>query len=161
MSLSKLFTAILMNLLLLPGSGHAYLKHKKRGLLFSAATIVLLLVFTVHLSVIFSELLSGLQIDVDMFSLSQRLTRDLMEKWGVVLKLYVFVIGVIYIYSAVDVVLIYLNEKEKSLRVHSMGATFSREASEKGTSISSPDSLSKKPSRVSVTPNSRENNSKL
>lgn len=155
MPLSKLIIAIAMNLFLVPGSGQAFLKHKKRGMLITAATVLLMLVFSFHLSVMLSELMSQIKFSTDLFALSQNLTQDLMQKKGAVLKIYMFLIGVVYIATVVDVILIYMNAKAQSVHsgvVAGDASKLSSEASEKGKVNNSPYSLSTKPSAVKTNP---------
>lgn len=108
----KLIVAVLMNMLVIPGSGQVYLKQKKRGMLITLIVAVLLIVFTAHISTMFAELIANVEITTDAFALSQKLSNDLMTKNGFVLKIYLFLLGAVYIFSVVDLVLIYLRNKE-------------------------------------------------
>lgn len=124
-------------------------------MLITAATVLLMLVFAFHLSVMLSEIMGQMKFSTDVFALSQNLTQDLMRTKGVVLKIYMFLVGVIYIAAIVDVILLYMNAE--GLSAHSgvlAGATskLSKEASEKGKVNNSPDSLSTKPSTVKTNP---------
>lgn len=108
----KLSVAILMNMLVIPGAGQVYLKQKKRGMLITLIVAVLLIVFTAHISTMFAELITNVEITTDAFALSQKLGDDLVTKNGFVLKIYMFLLGAVYIFSVVDLVLIYLRNKE-------------------------------------------------
>lgn len=117
MTPKNLIIAILMNVLVIPGSGQVYLKQKKRGMLITLLVAGLLIVFTAHISAMFAKLIANVEITTDAFALSQKLSQDLMTQNGFVLKVYIFLLGAAYIFSVVDVVLIYLRGKENQKRL--------------------------------------------
>ena len=114
MTTKQLFSAILMNVFILPGAGQIHLKKRKRGYLFIIATSILLIVFTFHVSSLVSEMLSQFKTTTSIMAMATNMKSDLLDQHGGTLSFYLFSILAVYLYSIVDTVLLYRREKEET-----------------------------------------------
>lgn len=108
-----------MNLLVLPGSGHFYLKKKKRGLIFSLLVFTILFFFTFHLISIIASHATELQsIKANnpnaLFKQADHLSKNMLEIYGSTLGTYIYALIAVYIGSLIDVIWLYFSENSKS-----------------------------------------------
>lgn len=114
MGIPKLLFALLLNLVVMPGAGQIFVKRKKRGYAFVVLVVGLLLAFTYSITLFFKAEMAGVTPTTDpnaILMLAQTLTANLWGKHEVAFRGYVFLLGTLYIVSEIDMILIYLDDK--------------------------------------------------
>lgn len=116
MSRARLIGAICLNWFLGPGTGHFLMKKKARGTMYVALTLVLLVVFAIHLALIMqAQMININAIGSDPTQLLQFATEvstDIFKKNDLILRVYSFLLGVCYIAGTADLFLIYYDNQE-------------------------------------------------
>lgn len=112
----QLIIAILITLVVIPGGGHVYLGRKKRGFVVTGAVIAWLAIF-------FGYVVSNMMAQVrslggkinsqHMQKIAEAFSQDFFSLSTLPMKGLIFTLGVIYILSITDLILIYLDESEK------------------------------------------------
>lgn len=111
----QLIIAILITLLVIPGGGHVYLKRKARGFAITSAVIVWLVVFFGYIvSNMMAQVrsLGGKISSQQVQKIAEAFSQDLFSLSTLPMKCLIFSLGVIYILSIADLVLIYMDETE-------------------------------------------------
>jgi TM2 domain-containing membrane protein YozV len=125
MSRSQVFIALFLNLLGIPGAGQWYLKEKKRGAFFMGLVIIVLFALFLSLTTVLQhefaspEMVQTLQtLSQDssnstekLFTLIKPLSENLSLKYDSTFRIYIFLIGSLYIASLVDVLGLYWSRK--------------------------------------------------
>jgi hypothetical protein len=114
MSFQKLLGGILLNLFVMPGSGHLALGFKKRGLFFTVLLLGILAVFLCHFMIVVQkqadEIARGNELR-GMFEFVVFIGNGLLAKNAELMKFYGSLLGLGYLISVVD--LIYVWSKKK------------------------------------------------
>ena len=116
MSKAKLITALLMNIFVMPGGGHFFIKRKLRGIMYLLVVLVILFIFAMHVGYILMHSLPVInpgQVDaLQMMEFSTALTQNILSEYSFIIKIYGYLLGLCYIVSTADLILIYLDTKE-------------------------------------------------
>jgi hypothetical protein len=110
----QLIIAILITFLVIPGGGHVYLKHKARGFAITGAVIVWLVVFFGYVvSTMMTQVrsLGGKVNSQHIEKMAEAFSQDLFSLSTLPMQCLIFALGVIYILSLADLILIYLDER--------------------------------------------------
>lgn len=113
MTLIQLIIAILVTFLVIPGGGHVYLKYKARGFAITGAVILWLVVFFGYVvSNMMTQMrsLGGKISSQHIEKMAEAFSQDLFSLSTLPMKFLIFALGVIYILSLADLILIYLDE---------------------------------------------------
>lgn len=117
MSKGKLTKAILLNLFIIPGAGHVVFKRKLRGMIFTLITIAVLVIFTIHFSYLINQQLAVVVPQgndfAELYRMAEFLSKGIMTQNILVIRSYLFLLGVCYIAGITDLVLINMDEKAR------------------------------------------------
>ncbi|MBU0505756.1 MAG: hypothetical protein ABII18_10810 [bacterium] len=118
MTQKTLIKAILLNVFVLPGAGHAVFKKKLRGAAFGAAILLLLVIMVIHVSSATFDAMNSVPADSaqmsEVMALSQSLTSNVMADLAPAINVYLWLFILLYLASVVDLFFIYKKQKEQT-----------------------------------------------
>ena len=118
MSQGQLFIAVILNIFIMPGSGHVLIKHKLRGTIFMGLLTAILIIFIVHFNTLVRAQIMmqpsvGGHIDVEQaMKFVMAISRDVVMDNMPWLRFYTFLIGLCYIAGIADLFWLYYDWKE-------------------------------------------------
>lgn len=111
MSRSKLIGTLLLNFLVMPGAGHFIIKRKVRGTIIAVIVMLILVVFSFHIALILKEqmpiIAQGEMELPQMLKFATVISQNILIEYASILKLYVFLLALCYIFGAADLFWMY------------------------------------------------------
>jgi len=113
---SKLIKAILLNIFVIPGSGHYVFKRRLRGSLLLAITLCIVIALVAHLTIIIQQQLmvtvTATQDFAKAYQMAQSLSRSLLSQNIGMIKTYMYLLVSCYLFGIGDLVWIYARGKQ-------------------------------------------------